>query len=74
MLEYLNTSQFLPATLDQIDKAIVRPYLDCGLIYHKPSHLNQSPSGASLNSQMQFLVLGAFLAVQNSEELDGKHT
>ena len=78
MLKHL--SKFLPPkTLDQLYKALVRPHLDyCDIIYHKPPHLNQSPLGVSLNSQMeksrknfntkqplQFLVLGAVLAVQN---------
>ena len=48
-------SKFLPLKiLDKMYKALVRPHLDyCDIIYHKPPHLNQSPLGLSLNSQME---------------------
>ena len=48
-------SKFLPLkTLDQMYKSLVRPHLDyCDIIYHKPPHLDQSPLGMSLNSQME---------------------
>ena len=51
MLKHL--SKFLPLkTLDQIYKSAVRPHY-CDIIYHKPLHVNQSPLGMSLNSQME---------------------
>ena len=55
MMEYLNTSKFLPLkTLDQMYKALVRLHLNyCDILYHKPLYTNQSPSGVSLNSQIE---------------------
>ena len=54
MLEYLNTSKFLPLkTLDQMYKALVSSHLDYyDIIYHIPSHQNLAPLGVSLNSLM----------------------
>ena len=54
MLEYLNTSKFLPLeTLDQMYKTLVLPHLDyCDIIYHTPPHQNQALN-ISLNSLME---------------------
>ena len=48
-------SKFLPLkTLDQMEKVLVRSHLDyCDIIYHIPSHQNQSPLGVTLNLQME---------------------
>ena len=48
-------SKFLPLkTLDQMYKALVRSHLDyCDIIYHIPSHHNQSPLGITLHSRME---------------------
>ena len=48
-------SIFLPLkTLDQMYKALIRSHLDyCDIIYHIPSHQNQSPLGVTLNSVME---------------------
>ena len=56
MLEFLNTSRnfYHVKTFDQMYKALVRSHFDyCDIIYHLPSHLNQAPLGATLNSLIE---------------------
>ena len=72
-------ANFLPLmALDQMYKALVHSHLDCcDIIYHMPSHHNQTPPGVTLNPLMEkveriqyqaalpLLVPGVVQVVQN---------